>query len=79
MDFIFDQFVELETESGSVYVPMGAITCVEPEAVDKCNVYCAGFGSIYNVKMPAQDLVQKIDQRRLESQRWLCIFLGGKR
>lgn len=72
MDFIFDQFVELETESGlKFYVSMGAITCVEPEAVDKCNVYCAGFGNIFNVKVPARVLIQKIAQRRLEAQRLL--------
>lgn len=74
MDFIFDQFVELETETGlKFYVSMGAITCVQPEAVDKCNVYCAGFGSIYNVKMPARVLVQKIAQRRQEAQRLLRV------
>ena len=72
MDFIFDQFVELETESGlKFYVSMGAITCVEPEAVDKCNVYCAGFGNIFNVKMPARVLIQKIAQRRQEGQKLL--------
>ena len=74
MDFIFDQFVELETEAGlKFYVSMGAITCVEPEAVDKCNVYCAGFGNIFNVQMPARVLVQKIAQRRQEGQRILRV------
>ena len=72
MDFIFDQFIELDTDAGlKFYVSMGAITCVEPEAVDKCNVYCAGFENIFNVKMPARVLIQKIAQRRQEGQRLL--------
>ena len=71
MDFIFDLFVELETENGlKLYVSMGAITCVKPTAVDHCDVYCAGYGNIFNVKTPARVLVQKIGQSRLEMRRW---------
>ena len=72
MDFIFDQFVELETEAGlKFYVSMYAITCVKPTAVDQCDVYCAGYGNIFNVKTPARVLIQKIAQRRQEGQKML--------
>ena len=71
MDFIFDQFVELECTDGSkYYVTMASISTVKPVTVDTCNVWCLN-GHITNVKMPARVLVQKIAQRRQEAQRLL--------
>lgn len=73
MDFIFDQFVELKTRNGSVYVAMSNIISVEPVEVDKCNVGFATGGYLLEVEMPALVLVQKIAQRRQEAQRLLRV------
>ena len=71
MDFIIDQFVELEcTDGNKYYVTMSSISTIKPVTVDTCNVWCLN-GHIVNVKMPARVLVQKIAQRRQEGQKLL--------
>ena len=71
MDFIFDQFVELKTKNGSVYVTMSSIIMVEPVEVDKCDVGFTTGGYLRDVQVPARVLIQKIGQRRQEAQRLL--------
>ena len=72
MDFIFDQFVELKSDDGGVWiVPMSKISCVEVSEVDKCNVLLDGGAYICDVQVPARVLIQKICQRRNEAQRML--------
>lgn len=72
MDFIFDQFIELKSDDGGVrFVPMSKICCVEVSEVDKCNVLTDTGAYIIGVQMPARVLVQKIAQRRLETQKLL--------
>ena len=71
MDFIFDQFVELKTRNGSVYVAMSSIMSVEPTEVDKCNVGFTTGGYLCEIDMPAKVLIQKIAQRRQEGQKLL--------
>lgn len=74
MDFIFDQFVELKSDDGGMrFVPMSKILCVEVSEVDKCNVLLDGGAYICDVQMPARVLVQKIAQKRQESQRLLRV------
>ncbi len=70
MDFIFDQFIELESKDGTkTYASMAGINAIVPESIDTCSVWLRGGGVIAGVKMPARVLVQKIAQRRQEAQK----------
>lgn len=74
MDFIFDQFVELEAPDGNKhYVSMASIIAVHPREIDTCDVRLIDGTVLVEAQIPARVLVQKIAQRRQEAQRLLRV------
>lgn len=72
MDFMFDQFVELEAPDGNKhYISMANVIAIHPREVDVCDVRLSDGAVLVACQMPARVLVQKIALRRQEALKML--------
>lgn len=75
MDFLFDEFIEVERNNVKIRISASEIGVIIPENIDLCTVILRGGVPIEGISMAAPVLyscVKKIRERQLEAYRHFC-------
>ena len=75
MDFLFDEFIEVERNNIKIRISASEIGVIIPENIDHCTVILRGGALIDGINVPVAVLcshVKKVRDRQLEAYKRFC-------
>ena len=75
MDFLFDEFIEVERNNVKIRISASEIGVIIPENIDHCTVILRGSMLIEGINMAAPALysrVKRVRDRQLEAYKHFC-------
>lgn len=74
MDFLFDEFIEVERNNVKIRISASEIGVIIPENIDHCTVILRGGVPIEGVSMPAHVLYSKVKHVRERQLKYYMDF-----
>lgn len=69
MNFIFDEFIQIEANGSKPWISVTEIAIITPNTIDTCDIVLRSGIPITGVKLPAPVLLNKINRIREQKRK----------